>query len=121
MISDLIVYCCCYDNLIVECVQWVVCLVYGGDWMMWVFVDEILGVEYVVLIKGDLIDKQLVLVWMYVLDLLYDVLGIGCEDVGDLFVVMELIVVEGWGVVVLFCDVEIKLFVQGEVLLYMLW
>ncbi|MTH63594.1 3,4-dihydroxy-2-butanone-4-phosphate synthase [Paracoccus shanxieyensis] len=114
-ISDLIAYRRRHDNLIAERAQRAVRSVHGGDWMMRVFADETSGAEHVVLTKGDLTDKQPVLVRMHALDPLHDVLGIGREDAGDLSAAMELIAAEGRGVVVLFRDVETKLPVQGEV------
>ena len=114
-ISDLIAYRRRHDNLISERAQRAVHSVYGGDWQMRIFADEVSGTEHVVLTKGDLTNEGPVLVRMHALDPLHDVLGVGREEAGGLGAAMQAIADEGRGVVVLFRDVTPRLAEQGEV------
>lgn len=68
------------------------------------------------MIKGDILGDDFVLVCMYMFDLLFDVVGMGLmgcvNEFGD---VMNLIVKEGCGVLVLLCDVYMKFEIGDEV------
>lgn len=113
-ISDLIAYRRRHDNLIKERAAKRVKSLFGGDWLMRVFVDQAHGDEHIVLSKGDLSGPAPVLVRMHQLNPLEDVLGIGGAHVGDLHGAMKVIAEEGRGLVVLLRDTTSKVVLEGE-------
>ena len=114
-ISDLIAYRRRYDHLVKETSVKRVTSVYGGEWLMRIFADEIQGAEHIVLSKGDLTSAEPVLVRMHALNPLEDVLGLNPAHAGELQGAMRLIAAEGRGVVVLLRDTMMKLAMDGEV------
>jgi len=99
-ISDLIAFRRRHDNLVRETERRSVQSVYGGEWLLRVFTDQIEGTEHVVLSKGDITTPEPVLVRTHALDVMADVLGIGGD--GDVHRAMNLISAEGRGAICLF-------------------
>lgn len=113
-ISDLIAYRRRHDNLVTERAVRSVTSVYGGDWLMRVFIDQTQGAEHIVLTKGDVTTPEPVLVRMHALDPLSDLLGVDQGHAGDLQGAMKVIAEEGRGAVVLLRDIYMKLVLEGE-------
>ena len=114
-ISDLIAHRRRHDHLVREAAVKRVTSVYGGEWLMRIFADEIQGAEHIVLSKGDLTGAEPVLVRMHALNPLEDVLGLNPSHAGELQGAMRMIAGEGRGVVVLLRDTMMKLAMEGEV------
>ena len=112
-ISDLIAYRRRHDHMVKETSVKRVSSVYGGDWLMRIFTDELQGAEHIVLSKGDLNSAEPVLVRMHALNPLEDVLGLNPAHAGELHGAMKLIAAEGRGVIVLLRDTMMKLVMDG--------
>ena len=108
-ISDLIAYRRRYDNLVRETEQKTVTSMFGGEWNLRVFTDQTTGTEHIVLTKGDITSPEPVLVRTHALNPLEDVLGLGPTTTDKLPNAMQIIAVEGRGVVILFRDSSQKL------------
>ncbi len=112
-ISDLIAYRRRNDHMVKESAVKRVSSVYGGDWLMRIFTDEIVGAEHIVLSKGDLTRPEPVLVRMHALNPMEDLLGLNPAHAGELQGAMRVIAAEGRGVVVLLRDTTMKLVMDG--------
>ena len=114
-ISDLIAYRHKNDNLLQLRDERTVTSVYGGEWQMRVFADQITGTDHVMLSKGDLTTPEPVLVRTHALNALEDVLGLGPSPVDELPRAMKIIAEEGRGAVLLFREPNPKLiFAEDE-------
>ena len=114
-ISDLIAYRRRHDHLVKESSVKRVSSIYGGDWVMRIFTDELQGAEHIALTKGDLTSPEPVLVRMHALNPLEDVLGLDTAHSGELPAAMRIVAAEGRGVVVLLRDTMMKLVMDGAV------
>jgi len=113
-ISDLISYRRRHDNLVAETSNKMVSSVYGGDWQMRTFKDEIQGGTHVVLSKGTLDKEITVLTRMHVFNPFEDALGINDGNSPTLSTAMRIISQEGRGVVVLLRDMNTTLSADSE-------
>jgi len=113
-ISDLISYRRRHDNLVAETSNKMVSSVYGGDWQMRTFKDEIQGGTHVVLSKGTLDKEITVLTRMHVFNPFEDALGINDGNSPTLSTAMRIISQEGRGVVVLLRDMNTILSADSE-------
>ena len=113
-ISDLISYRSRNDNLVTETSRSNITSVFGGDWEMRLFTDQIHGIEHVVLIKGDITTAEPVLTRTHALHEASDVLGIGAKSARELPRAMELIAEEGRGVVCLFRQPRPALYAEDD-------
>jgi 3,4-dihydroxy 2-butanone 4-phosphate synthase/GTP cyclohydrolase II len=113
-ISDLIAYRHKHDNLLQERDARMVTSVYGGEWHMRIFADQITGTDHVVLSKGDISTPEPVLVRTHALNALEDVLGLGPSPADELPRAMQIIADEGRGAVLLFREPHPKLRLGDE-------
>ena len=105
-ISDLIAYRRRNDNLVKEVTCQNVTSVYGGDWELRTFRDEISGAEHHSLSKGDILETEPVMVRMHVSNTFTDLLGIEQKRVNQISDSMLQINEQGKGVLVLLNNVE---------------
>ena len=113
-ISDLIAYRHKHDNLLRQRDERMVNSVYGGDWKMRIFADQITGTDHVMLSKGDISTPDPVLVRTHALNALEDVLGLGPSASDELPRAMKIIAKEGRGAVLLFREPHPKLRLEGD-------
>jgi 3,4-dihydroxy 2-butanone 4-phosphate synthase/GTP cyclohydrolase II len=100
--------------LVAETSNKMVSSVYGGDWQMRTFKDEIQGGTHVVLSKGTLDKEITVLTRMHVFNPFEDALGINDGNSPTLSTAMRIISQEGRGVVVLLRDMNATLSADSE-------
>ncbi len=102
-ISSLISYRLDHDRMVKRTYQTVLNSVQGGKFDLFVYTDQITGIEHLALVKGDIARSgDPVLVRMHALNILDDVLGDGDTGRGgDLATAMGMIGEAGTGVVVL--------------------
>ena len=105
-ISDLIAYRRRYDNLVKEVANEMVNSVYGGDWHLRTFRDEISGAEHHSLSKGDILETEPIMVRMHVSNTFTDLLGIEQKRVNQISDSMLQINEQGKGVLVLLNNIE---------------
>ncbi|AEI94873.1 MULTISPECIES: 3,4-dihydroxy-2-butanone-4-phosphate synthase [Roseobacter] len=108
-ISDLIAYRHKHDNLLRLRDERMVSSVFGGEWCMRIFSDEMTGTDHVMLSKGDISTPEPVLVRTHALNALEDVLGLGPSPADELPRAMQIIAEEGRGAVLLFREPHPKL------------
>ena len=113
-ISDLIAYRHKHDNLLRQRSERMVNSVYGGEWTMRIFSDQITGTDHVMLSKGDISTPEPVLVRTHALNALEDVLGLGPSAPDELPRAMQIIADEGRGAVLLFREPNPKLRLEGD-------
>ncbi|MBF9032462.1 3,4-dihydroxy-2-butanone-4-phosphate synthase [Rhodobacterales bacterium HKCCE3408] len=115
-ISDLIAYRRRHDNLVRQRSEETIESEFGGEWTLRIYTDTTQGAEHIVLIKGDIVTDEPVLVRMHAMDPLLDVVGTGPKGRAREFgAAMEAIAAEGRGVLVLLRDLTMKLHADGEV------
>ena len=107
-ISDLIAYRRRNDNLVREIKLEMVNSVYGGDWELRTFQDQISGAEHHTLSKGKINKKESVLVRMHVLNTFTDVLGIDPRRLNQINHCMLQISEQGTGVLVLLNNTSLE-------------
>lgn len=101
-IADLIAYRLRHDRIVEAAMETTLHSLYGGDFRMIVYVNQISYAEHIALIKGDLKDDGPVLVRMHALNVLEDVLGDhSAGKARELHRAMQMIGEHGRGVVVL--------------------
>ncbi|MEM1073228.1 MAG: 3,4-dihydroxy-2-butanone-4-phosphate synthase [Pseudomonadota bacterium] len=113
-ISDLIAYRLKHDNLLRQRDERTVTSVYGGEWHMRIFSDEITGTDHVMLSKGDITTPEPVLVRTHALNALEDVLGLGPGLADELPRAMQIVADEGRGAVLLFREPHPKLRLEED-------
>lgn len=102
-ISDLIAYRLRNDHLVVEVSSSAVESEFGGTWQLRVFKDTLKDVEHLVLTKGDISGKPL-MVRMHAASPCVDMLGLVPGKSSELANAMRMIAAEGRGAVVLLRD-----------------
>ena len=105
-IRDLIAYRRLNDNLVECTVETPLTSEFGGDWKLKTYVNRAEYAEHLVLVKGDVDDRQPVLVRMHSLNLFDDVLAETNARAGQLHRVMQMIGEAGRGVVVIIRDIR---------------
>ncbi len=115
-ISDLIAYRRRNDNLVRVTEEKTITSEFGGDWQLRIYTDETHGSDHIVLIKGDVLGDDPVLVRMHTLDPLLDVVGVGGPGRSSEFGhAMQQIAHQGRGVLVLLRDTHMKLVMEDTV------
>ena len=102
-IADLISWRRQNERLVSRHAEGVLDSVIGGRWRQLIYRNEISGVEHLVLVKGDILPEEPVLVRMHALDLMVDLLAETGQprQFGELHRAMESIAEQGRGVIVL--------------------
>src|SRR4051812_5083127 len=101
-IADLIAYRRQHDRLVERTIETTLRSRYGGEWKMYVYVNNAAYAEHIALVKGDISGPDPVLVRMHALNVLDDVLGdTAVGRGGTLHSSMKMIGEAGRGVVVL--------------------
>ncbi|MDG1207814.1 MAG: 3,4-dihydroxy-2-butanone-4-phosphate synthase, partial [Paracoccaceae bacterium] len=103
-ISDLIAWRRRNDNLVRGVVERTITSINGGEWQVKVFRDTPSDSEHLALIKGDITDREPVLVRMHQLDPLEDIIALSEDRWQQVPNAMNVIAEEGRGVVVLLRD-----------------
>ena len=101
-IADLIKYRSQNDNIVIETHRENVVSEFGGEWDMRIFTDQTYGVEHVLLIKGNVLTDEPVLIRAHSLHEASDLLGLGPRRADELSTSMRIIAKEGRGIVCLF-------------------
>ena len=100
-ISDLIAYRRRYDNLVKEIESQKVNSIFGGEWQLKTFIDEISNSLHYTISKGDIRSDEGILVRMHVTNTFQDLLGIEPKRQNQISDSMNQISEEGRGVLVL--------------------
>ena len=101
-IADLIAYRRRHDKIVRREVEVPFHSVWGGDWRMVVYVNQVAYAEHVALVKGEISGDGPVMVRVHAVNILDDVLGDqGSGKAGLLHAAMETIAAHGRGVVVM--------------------
>ena len=110
-IADLIEYRNYNDKLVEKKEEGVMNSMFGGEFKTIIYKDKVNNSEHLVLIKGDISDKDSILVRMHHTNLFYDSLGAGVgKDSSILVKSMNLISKNNCGVIVLINDRRESLF-----------
>ncbi len=101
-IADLIAYRLKHDRIVVRSLETTLDSLYGGQFRMYVYINQVTYAEHIALVKGDLSTDDAVLVRMHALNVLEDVLGDNSADKAhELHQAMRMIAELDRGVVVL--------------------
>jgi 3,4-dihydroxy 2-butanone 4-phosphate synthase/GTP cyclohydrolase II len=101
-IADLIAYRLRYDKIVERAVETTLDSLYGGEWKMIVYKNQVGSAEHIAMVKGDIGDGMPVLTRLHALNVLDDVLGERRTGKGgDLQSAMRMVAEAGRGVVVL--------------------
>jgi len=100
-IADLIAYRRRYDKIVSRSVETTLDSLYGGEWKMIVYKNQVGSAEHIALVKGDISDGAPVLTRLHALHVLDDVLGERRSGKGgELHQAMRMVAEAGRGVVV---------------------
>jgi 3,4-dihydroxy 2-butanone 4-phosphate synthase/GTP cyclohydrolase II len=100
-IADLIAYRRKYDHFVKRVIERSFNSYNGGDWHMFVYVNELDYAEHIALVKGDISTPEPVLVRMHAINVFSDVLGSSHTERDIMGESMRIVAKEGRGVVVL--------------------